>query len=194
MREYYIKGVRSFAIDYKYLFGSEDDLLPEITVGDIHDDSYSVKLDCKGVYRLNKESKVYGFRARKLTSLARFSGYSQFVYSFVQYKPEFAMLEPYIISWQYTDKELEMGRWFKFIRVSELEFKQFKWFNTSRSFVDMGERIPISIADYIINYAESSDFADDLSYVYCPIQDDGVVVYRLSPDCKPLLAKLRLLR
>lgn len=191
MREYYIKGVRSFAIDYKYLFGSEDDLLPEITIGDIHDDSYSVKLNCKGVYKLSKESKVYGFRARALT---RFNGYKEWLYSFVQYKPEFAMLEPYITSWQYTDKELEMGRWFKFIRVGELEFRNFKWFNTSRSFVDIGERIPISIADYIINYAESQDFADDLSYVYCQIQDDGVVVYRLSPDCKPLLAKLRLLR
>lgn len=194
MREYYIKGVRSFAIDYKYLFGTEDDLLPEITIGDIHDDSYSVKLDCKGVYKLSKESKVYGFRARSLRSLSRLSGYKELVYSYVQYKPEFRMLEDYITDWQYTDKDLNSEKCFKFIRVSELEFKQFKWFQTSRSFVDMGERIPISIADYIINYAEAQDFAQDLSYVYCQLEGDGVVKYNLSSDCKSLLAKLRLLR
>lgn len=182
MREYYIKHIDVYGEDFKYVRGAYDDYDNiNITVGDFNNSQYEECYYIRNFAIFSRTHKVTGCMDRNGS------------FEFIKYRQEFKEFEKYIIGYTYTSELLDRTKSFKYIQINSKAFKR-RCFSVERSFIHSGEPVPISVADYIINYAEAEDFSEDLKYVYCPMENEGVVKFMIDVKGRALLAKLRLLR
>lgn len=188
MRNYYIKGLQEDEDSFKYLkvmFNEYEDKYLEFIIGDINDYDYEIKLKIDELLAFSENNKIRGYR--------RVVRDEYNMIELVKYLPEFKEFEQHIVCYDLTNLTVDRGRAFKGMAIDAERFR-YKYFDIKRTYVGLDEKLPVSIADYIINYAESDDFSPDLKYVYCHTGLSGVVRFTLKDDCKSLLAKLRLLR
>lgn len=187
MRDYYVMNMTAYNESFVYYEGNARALLnPSFTIGDFNDNEFEQTFELEDLIKFASYNQVTGIRVKTYT-------FGAYAVEAVAYTYAFKMLERYIINYAVTCEELDASRAIRQIKVSEDRFI-FKWFGVEGSFIGAREKVPVSIADYIINYAEGKDFSPDLSSVACHMESEGVVRYYLKPECKTLLTKLRLLR
>lgn len=187
MSDYYVKSISIYDEQMVYFSGTVDLWETDVvmTLGDFNNPEFSK--DCFLIDFANfiKHNKVHGVRTEEE------------IIEVVRYENSFKLYEDYIVGYSYTDLQVDESRVICGIKVSDKRFR-FKWFdidgiNIASAFVGVNQSVPISIADYIINYADKKSFSSDLSYVLCHLER-GLVKFDLNPKGRPLLAKLRLLR
>lgn len=181
MREYYVKRIVLQDKEFMYVRGNNTDVNMYITLGDFNDFQFEAEYSISGFMNFAEGRTVCGYRSE-------FSVYGRNkIYELVKYTPEYKKFEEYILGYEVLEENRPID--IRGIRVTDDSFGH-RWFSTNSITLD---DTPISIADYIINYANDKNFSPDLNYVYCSTESK-VVRFILNPECKPLLAKLRLLR
>lgn len=184
MREYYVKQITVFGDEYKYYRGkyTSSDML--VTLGDFNDCQFETVCDISAFLEFVKRNEVCGYRYRE-------SAFGEPMFELVKYKPEFKEFESHIEGYNIVKWRLDRHS-IDGVTFSDILF-QYYWFSCISNFIKDGISIPVSIADYIINYAGSQEFSSDLSSVTCTTASE-IVEFKLSPESRALLAKLRLLR
>lgn len=183
MREYYVKQITVFGEEYKYYRGKLDSVIA-VTLGDFNDSQFETVWGTTAFLEFVKRNEVCGYRYRE-------SAFGEPMFELVKYKPEFKELEKYIVGYNIVNWRLDRHS-IDGVTFSDSLF-QYYWFSCISAFIKEGISIPISIADYIINYAGSQEFSSDLSSVTCTTASE-IVEFKLRPESRTLLAKLRLLR
>lgn len=188
MRDYYVKQIIIDEMGARYCRGYCLDLKEDmrIIVGDFNDVEYEKKYNAQDFMYFGRDNKICGYKGEE----KRFGSRK---FELVKYTPEFKELEKYIIEYMVTVNNLDKDRAIYGIHISDVSFES-RWFEVEKNTIYGFDKMPVSIADYIINYAEAEDFSSDLNYVYIQTWMQGVLRFTLDHECRTLLSKLRLLR
>lgn len=189
MRRYYVKSIKDYNECFKYVklyYRDFEDIYLEIVIGDLDDSKYKLEFESEEIINFVEHNEVLGCRTL-------IDAHDHQILELMVYIQELHEFNMFIEGYEKVNSDISIHKGYRYIGIDAESFKH-GYFDIKKNFIRTDNEMPITVSDYIVNYAKSEDFSPDLQYVNCVLWGIGVVRFTLNSEGRALLAKLRLLR